>query len=116
MKRTLLTLAAAALLPVAAFAATWKGDPAHSRLGFAITHLGISEITGEFDKFDVTVTADEDDFSDAVFDLSVDVASINTGVEKRDNHLRSPDFFEVKSHPTMTFRTTSIKSAGKDRY
>jgi polyisoprenoid-binding protein YceI len=116
MKKSALVFIAVALLPVTAFAATWKGDPAHSRLSFAVTHLGISEITGAFKEFEVAITASEPDFSDAVFDLSVSVASIDTEVEKRDNHLRSPDFFEVEKFPKMTFSTKSIKPAGKDRY
>lgn len=116
MKRTTSALLALVLLPLSTFAATWKGDPNHSRLSFAVTHLGIAEITGAFKSFDVVITADQPDFSDAVFDLTVDVASIDTEVEKRDNHLRSPDFFEVEKFPKMTFRSKSIKSAGKDRY
>ena len=116
MNKTVCTFIAAILLPLSAFAATWKGDPAHSRLSFAVTHLGISEITGVFKSFDVVITADKGDFSDAVFDLSVEVPSIDTEVEKRDNHLRSPDFFEVDRFPKMTFRSKSIEPAGKDRY
>lgn len=117
MKTRLLSLIAAALFPVTAFAqSTWKADPAHSRIAFAITHLGISEITGAFNKFDVTLASAKPDFSDAVFELAVDVASINTSVGQRDEHLRSPDFFEVAKHPKMAFRSKSISAAGKDRY
>ncbi len=116
-KFPLLAVAALAIFHVSATAQTaWKADPAHSRIGFAITHLGISEITGAFNKFDVTITAAKPDFSDAVFELSIDVASIDTAVQKRDDHLRSPDFFDVAQHPAMTFRSKSIKPAGKDRY
>ena len=116
MKKSVTALLAVLLLPLSALAATWKGDPAHSRLSFAVTHLGISEITGAFKSFEVLIKADKPDFSDAVFDLSVDVASIDTEVEKRDNHLKSPDFFEVEKFPKMTFRSKSIEAAGKDRY
>jgi polyisoprenoid-binding protein YceI len=116
MNKTVSILLASVLLPLSAISATWKGDPAHSRLSFAVTHLGISEITGAFKSFEVSVTANEANFSDAVFDLSVDVASIDTEVEKRDNHLRSPDFFEAEKFPKMTFRSKSIEAAGKDRY
>ncbi len=103
-------------LPLTVFADTWKGDPAHSRLAFAVTHLGISEITGVFKTFDVTITANEPDFSDAVFELSVDVGSIDTEVVKRDNHLRSPDFFAVEDFPEMTFRSRSIEPMGEGRF
>lgn len=117
MRNILLSLAAAAVLQVSAFAqATWKADPAHSRLGFAIGHLGISEITGAFNTFDVTIASAKADFSDAAFTLSVDVASVDTAVEKRDDHLRTADFFDVAKHPRMTFNSTRITPAGKDRY
>jgi polyisoprenoid-binding protein YceI len=95
---------------------TWKADPMHSKLSFSVTHLGISDIDGLFTTFDLSVTTNQADFSDAVFDLSVDVASINTEVEMRDNHLRSADFFEVEKFPKMTFKSTSIKKNGKDKY
>ncbi len=117
MKRFILSLAAIALLPLAAVAqATWKSDPAHSRLGFTIPHLGISEISGAFNTFEVTITSAKADFSDAVFKLTTEVASIDTAVGKRDDHLRSPDFFDVGRHPSMTFTSKSISKAGKDRY
>ena len=117
MKTILLSLLIAVVAPVAALAqSTWKADPPHSRIGFVITHLGISEITGAFNKFDVTIVSAKPDFSDAVFELAVDVASIDTAVQQRDDHLRSPDFFEVAKHPKMTFQSKSISAAGKDRY
>lgn len=117
MKLLATLLALGLFAPVfAAAQETWKADPPHSRLSFTIPHLGINEVSGVFKTFDVTVTATKPDFSDAQFALTVDVASIDTEVEKRDNHLRSPDFFEVSKYPTMTFKSTSLKPAGKDRY
>lgn len=74
---------------------TWKFDPYHSKLTFSVSHFGISDIAGLFKTFDVTITSSKEDFSDAVFELNVDVASINTEVEMRDDHLRSADFFNV---------------------
>lgn len=110
-------LALAVLAPTFAIAQdTWKSDPPHSRLSFIIDHLAINEVSGVFDKFDVTVITTKEDFSDAKFELTVDVATIDTDVEKRDNHLRSPDFFETEKFPRITFQSTSIKPAGKDRY
>ena len=117
MKKFVSSIIALAVLQVAAFGqSTWKADPPHSRIGFVIGHLGISEITGAFNTFDVTITSTKPDFSDAAFELMVDVASIDTAVKQRDDHLRSPDFFEVAKFPKMTFRSKSITAAGKDRY
>ena len=95
---------------------TWKADPMHSKVTFSTIHMGISEVTGLFKTFDVSATADKADFSDAVFNLTVTVASINTEVEMRDNHLRSAEFFDVATFEKMTFTSTSIKKAGKDKY
>ncbi|HYH55838.1 MAG TPA: YceI family protein [Anseongella sp.] len=95
---------------------TWKVDPAHSKLTFSVTHLGIADVAGLFKTFDASIVSSEEDFSDAVFELSADAASIDTEVEKRDNHLKSADFFEVEKFPEITFKSTSIKKAGKDKY
>jgi polyisoprenoid-binding protein YceI len=78
--------------------------------------MGISDVDGLFSKFAASATATKADFSDAVFELSVDVPSINTQVEMRDNHLRSADFFEVETYPSMTFKSTSIRKVSKDKY
>ena len=96
--------------------ANWNVDKAHSKLSFTVTHLGISDVSGLFKNFDVKISSSKDDFSDAVFDLSADVASINTEVDMRDNHLKSADFFDVATYPKLTFKSTSIKPAGKNRY
>jgi len=115
--KKLLSFLAVALLCTQAFAQTaWKVDPFHAKLTFSVTHLGISDVAGLFKTFDVTVTTSKTDFSDAVFELSADVASINTGVEMRDNDLRSAHFFEVEKYPAMTFKSTSIKKISKDKY
>lgn len=95
---------------------TWKVVPVNSKLAFITTHLGIADVAGLFKTFDVTATTNKADFSDAVFELSADVASINTEVEMRDNHLKSPDFFDVATFPKMTFKSTSIKKISKDKY
>ena len=94
----------------------WNVDPNHSKLLFTVTHLGIADITGQFKKFEVSVNATKPDFSDAVFEFSADVASIDTEIEMRDNHLKSPDFFEAEKFPKMTFKSSSIKTTGKDKY
>lgn len=88
-------------------AGTWTLDPTHSEISFSVKHLMISKVRGTFDTFDVTiVTAEQPQDSSIV--ATIDVASVNTGVEARDNHLRTSDFFLVEEHPTMTFTSTSI--------
>jgi polyisoprenoid-binding protein YceI len=94
----------------------WKNDDPHSQLGFTVTHLGISDISGTFNDFDVTVNSSKPDFSDAVFELSAKVASIDTRVEARNNHLKSPDFFDAEKYPTLNFKSTSLKKTGKDQF
>lgn len=95
---------------------TWKADPYHSRLGFTVTHLGIADVPGHFGTYDVTITASKEDFSDAVVELTAQTASINTRVEPRDKHLKSADFFDVEKFSTMSFKSTSIKKMGENKY
>jgi len=115
--KKLFSLLIAAFLSATLFAqTTWKVDPMHSKLTFSVVHMGISSVDGLFNKFNVNATTSKADFSDAVFELTVETPSINTNVEMRDNHLRSADFFEVEKYPTMTFKSNSIKKVSKDRY
>ena len=105
------------IIPASVFAQdTWVEDPAHSKLGFTVTHLGIADVPGYFGDYDVTIEASEEDFSDAKVELTVQTASIDTRVEKRNNHLKSPDFFNVEKYPTMTFESTGIKEMGDNKY
>ncbi|HLR25365.1 MAG TPA: YceI family protein [Fodinibius sp.] len=105
------------ILPVSVFAQdSWVEDPAHSKLGFTVTHLGIADVTGYFDDYGVTIEASEEDFSDAKVELSVQTASINTRVEKRNDHLKSPDFFNVEKYPAMTFKSTGIREIADNKY
>src|SRR5688500_8227425 len=82
----------------------WKNDDAHSQLGFTVTHLVIADVSGTFNDFDVNVTSSKPDFSDAVFELTAKIASIDTRVEARNNHLKSADFFDAEKFPTMNFK------------
>lgn len=95
---------------------TWNSDPMHSKLSFGVTHLGISEIDGLFNQFQVKIVSSKEDFSDAVFTLTVETKSINTQVEMRDNHLRSADFFDVEKFPTMEFKSVSLTPVSKNNY
>ena len=92
---------------------TWKLDPAHSELSFWVRHLKISKVRGTFESFDVTVITPEDP-SKISIEASIDVSSVNTGQDARDNHLRSSDFFLVEQHPHMLFRSSGIQVDGDD--
>ncbi|WMX16199.1 YceI family protein [Aureispira sp. CCB-E] len=95
---------------------TWKVDPSHSKLGFSVSHLTISEVDGEFTKFDGTLKSSKEDFSDAQISFSADVSSINTGNTSRDQHLNAEDFFYAEKHPKITFESTSFKKKGNGKY
>ena len=116
--KKLLLFAAILFLQTSLFAqtATWKNDKMHSKLKFTVTHHLLSDVDGLFKKFDVTITATNPDFSDAVFELSADASSINTEVEMRDNDLKSPGFFDVATYPKITFKSSSIKADGTNKY
>ncbi|MES2133576.1 MAG: YceI family protein [Bacteroidota bacterium] len=112
MKTTLTTLVAVAALTFGAKAQTnWNVDASHSKLGFAVTHMMVSETEGKFKVYEGKVASvkPDADFTDAKIDFSVDAASINTDDEKRDGHLKSPDFFDVAKFPKITFVSTSMK-------
>jgi polyisoprenoid-binding protein YceI len=110
-------LFASLLLSVATFAqTTWKNDKMHSKLQFTITHLMVSDVDGGFTDFNVTIVSSKPDFSDAKFTLTVNTASVNTGVDQRDTHLKSADFFDVANYPTMTFASTGIAKAAANHY
>ena len=88
---------------------TWNVDPAHTEVGFAVRHLMISTVRGRFGKVTGTVIVDDDNPRNAKVDVTVDIASIDTRQEMRDNHLRSADFFDVAKHPTMHFVSKRIE-------
>jgi polyisoprenoid-binding protein YceI len=117
MKKQLMLFFSALLLSISAIGqTTWVEDPMHSKLGFTVTHLGIADVPGYFDEYDVTIVSSKSDFSDAVVELTAQTKSVNTQVDPRDNHLRSADFFEVEKYPTMTFKSTSIKKSKRGSY
>jgi polyisoprenoid-binding protein YceI len=95
---------------------TWTIDPAHSRVGFAVRHMMFATVRGHFGSFDGVLNLDASQPENSSVEGTVDVASINTGEPDRDNHLRSPDFFDVENYPTMSFRSTRIEAKGGNRY
>lgn len=106
--------AAASLMMIAATAQTnWKVDASHSKLGFSVTHAMVSETEGKFKVFDGTATSNDIDFTNSKIEFTADAASINTEDEKRDGHLKSPDFFDVEKFPKITFKSTSMKKDAK---
>jgi len=93
---------------------TWVNDPMHSRLGFVVKHLTVSEISGRFADFSVTVSTSRADYMDAQIEVTAKVASIDTDIEMRDNHLRSADFFDAEKYPVLTFKSTSLEKTGEN--
>jgi polyisoprenoid-binding protein YceI len=92
---------------------TWTIDPVHSEVSFVVRHMMVSKVRGRFDKFEGTIETTADPLQSAVM-ATVDLSSVNTGSETRDNHIRSEDFFHVEKHPTMTFRSTRIRPEGEN--
>ena len=117
MKRIIASVSAiiALALPAFAFASTWTIDPDHSNIGFKVRHLMVSNVRGSFDKHTGTVEINDKDITKSKVEVSIDTNSINTNVQKRDDHLRSADFFDVAKFPTMTFVSKKIAQAGKDK-
>lgn len=89
---------------------TWKADPVHSEVAFSVRHLMVSKTRGRFTSYDVTLVTGEDPL-DSTVTATIDLASIHTGFEMRDNHLRSADYFEIEKYPTMSYRSTGVRQS-----
>jgi polyisoprenoid-binding protein YceI len=118
MKNSILTavLAISTLVAVSGQNATWTFDKAHSKISFGVSHVVISEVTGQFASYDGTVTTNGDDFTNAKIDFSIDIGSIDTDNEQRDGHLKSPDFFDVEKYPAITFKSSAMKKTKEGMY
>ncbi|MBI2826978.1 MAG: YceI family protein [Planctomycetia bacterium] len=110
MRQFALAAILAACGTVARAADTYTVDPVHSSISFMISHVGISNIHGRFNDFSGEITLDKADPTKSSFALSIPVESIDTNNAKRDEHLRAPDYFNVKQFPTMSFRSTKVKA------
>ena len=91
----------------------WELDPNHSRLGFAIRHLGVSKVRGHFTGVELDLVVGDDAASSSLV-VTVDLASIDTGNADRDAHVRSPDLLDVARRPTLTFRATGVQVDGDE--
>ena len=94
-------------------AGTWTIDALHSEVGFSVRHMMVSKVRGKFTKFAGELVTAENPLDSAVT-AEIDLASIDTGSEQRDGHLRSPDFFDTDNHPQMTYRSAGIRADGGD--
>jgi polyisoprenoid-binding protein YceI len=117
MIRRLFILTAATVLlalPLSAQIASWVIDGAHSSAGFSVRHMMVSKVRGSFDKVNGTVTGDLSNPASVQVEVTIDASSINTGNARRDDHLRSADFFEVEKYPVITFKSRKIEKAGEE--
>jgi polyisoprenoid-binding protein YceI len=111
LKQTLASVAAVVLLNSFAFAAdTYKVDPLHTSVSFSVRHLGINNVKGKFKEFEGALVLEGDTLTEA--SGTIQVQSVDTGVEKRDNHLRTADFFDAAKYPTITFKTKRVEKDG----
>jgi polyisoprenoid-binding protein YceI len=111
MKRNTLAILIAASLPLAAHAESYTVDPAHTYPHFSISHLGFSTMQGRFDKTSGKITLDRAAKSGSV-DITIEAASVSTGFAKRDEHLKSPDFFNAAEFPSITYKSSAVKFKG----
>ena len=96
-------------------AGTWELDPAHTGVHFKVRHLMVSNVRGDFEKFEGKIVYDEQYISKSSADITIYAASINTRVAKRDEHLKSPDFLDVAKYPVLTFQSRAVEKTGDGR-
>ena len=116
ISKTAITIALLAALPVLANADTWQIDPAHTNVEFTVRHMMISNVKGQFQKTSGTVITNGSDPTTAKIDATIDASSIDTRVEQRDMHLKSPEFLDVAKYPTITFKSTKVEAHGPGKW
>lgn len=114
--KKLTLLAAALVLSATSFAQSWKIDAAHTKIHFNTKYLVISDVEGEFKKFEGTFTSAKSDWTDLQATMTVQVNSITTDNDMRDKHLMSEDFFNAEKYPTLTFKSKGVKNLGNNKY
>ncbi len=114
MRRRMILAAAVLCLaaPGLLHAAPWEFDPAHTGVHFKVQHLMVSSVRGEFEKISGKIVYDEADVTKSTADITIDAASVNTRVAKRDEDLRSPNFLDVAKYPTIAFKSKRVEKAG----
>jgi polyisoprenoid-binding protein YceI len=108
-------VALAVILPAAAQTQSWNIDPAHSAAQFSVRHMGISTVRGSFTKVSGTVQYDPANPAKTTIDATIDAASVDTHVDKRDSDLRSPNFFDVAKYPSLIFKSKKVEAAGSGK-
>jgi len=116
IKKLIVPALAVPLMAMSAQTAEWDIDVPHSSIGFSVSHLVVSEVTGKFEKFSGTVNFDGQNVETGSVKMEIEVASINTAAEKRDNHLRSADFFDVENFPTITFVSKKVTKGEGNKF
>ena len=114
--RLFFALALAAACAAPAPAEEFTVDTGHSTVLFRILHMGVSNAWGRFDNIAGTVNLDEADPAKSALDITISTESVDTGVAKRDDHLRGPDFFNARQFPKITFKSQSLRATGADTY
>ena len=115
-KISILLLAAFAAIGFASAQTDWKLDKVHSSITFTVKHMVISNVTGSFKDFAITMKSAKDDFSDATVQSTIKVASLSTDNNMRDNHLKSDDFFNAEKYPEINFKSTSFEKLSDTKY
>ncbi|RKH12286.1 polyisoprenoid-binding protein [Corallococcus praedator] len=113
LKSAIALIAVAA--PSFAFATTWELDSSHSSAQFGVKHMMVSTVRGAFSNVKGTINIDDKDITKSTIETTIDATTINTNEPKRDEHLKSPDFFDTAKFPTITFKSTKVAKAGKDK-
>jgi polyisoprenoid-binding protein YceI len=116
ISKTAIAIAMIVAMPILAQADTWQIDPAHTNVEFTVRHMMISNVKGQFQKTSGTVTTNGTDPASAKIDATIDASSVDTRVDKRDAHLKSPAFLDVDKFPTITFKSTKVEADGPGKW